>query len=152
MQTADKIQIIRDFVPRLRQQMVGLSPEQLTHAYIEGEWTVAQNVHHLFDAHVNAYQLCKRVITEENAGLSWPDQDAAAELPDGKGSNLEPSLVGLEGLHRRWSDMLNNVDDWSKSGTSLKYGTVYSLDKLLDIYSNHCENHIRQIQDVIDAI
>ncbi|MCB0116959.1 MAG: DinB family protein, partial [Caldilineaceae bacterium] len=33
----------------------GLSSDELTTAYIPGEWTVAQNVHHLADSHMNSY-------------------------------------------------------------------------------------------------
>lgn len=152
MQNNEGITIIGDFPSRLRKQISGLSPEQLTTAYKEDEWTIAQNVHHLFDAHTNAYQLCKRVLSEENTGLSWGQQDAVANLPDGQRANIEPSLKGLEGLHARWADMFSNVEDWEKSGTSLKSGKVYTIEKLLDLYVNHCENHIQQIQDVLDAM
>ena len=152
MSFSKSIAIIRDFVPRLRHQVTGLSAEQLTTPYKDGEWTIAQNVHHLFDAHTNAYQLCKRVLSEENAGLSWPQQDAVANLPDAQRADIETSLKGLEGLHARWADMFSSVDNWEKSGTSLKSGKAYSIEKLLDMYVNHCENHIRQIQDVLDAM
>lgn len=150
--TEDRIAIIRNYVPRLREQIKGLSDDQLTTAYVEGEWTIAQNVHHLFDAHTNAYQLFKRVLTEDDAKLLWPDQDACANLPDASHANLEPSLLGLSGMHSRWSDLLSNVTDWSKSGTSIKSGKIYSVDDLLTMYSNHCNNHIQQIQDVLDAM
>lgn len=152
MSINEGITIIADFVPRLGQQVTGLSTEQLTTVYKEGEWTIAQNIHHLFDAHTNAYQLCKRVLSEDNAGLSWPLQDVVANLPDGKRADIEPSLKGLEGLHARWADMFSSVEDWEKSGESLKSGKVYSIEKLLDLYVNHCENHIQQIQDVLDAM
>lgn len=152
MQTNERIAVIHDFIHRLRKQISGLSAEQLTTAYKDGEWTIAQNVHHLFDAHTNAYQLCKRVLTEENTGLNWPLQDAVASLPDAMKADIEPSLKGLEGLHTRWADLFSNVEDWEKSGTSLKSGKVYSIEKLLDLYVNHCNNHIQQIQDVLDAM
>ena len=43
MNREEKIAIIRDFVPRLREQVAGLTPEQLTTQYNPPEWTVAQN-------------------------------------------------------------------------------------------------------------
>jgi len=152
MQINERIAGIGNFPSRLRHQVSGLSPEQLTTPYKQDEWTVAQNVHHLFDAHTNAYQLCKRVLSEDNAGLSWANQDELANLPDAQRADIEPSLQGLDGLHTRWTDMFSNVANWEKSGTSLKSGTVYTIEKLLDMYANHCENHIRQIQEVLDAI
>jgi len=152
MTTAERIAVIRDFVPRLKAQIDGLTDEQLTTAYIKGEWTIAQNVHHLFDAHTNAYQLVKRVITEDDAKLLWPDQDAVANLPDAKRADLTPSLDGLSGMHVRWADLFENVTDWDKSGTSISSGKHYTLDKLLTIYAGHCDAHVQQIQAVLDAM
>ncbi len=152
MTTEERIAIIRDFVPRLREQISGLSDEQLTTAYIDGEWTIAQIIHHLFDAHTNAYQLCKRVLSEENAALSWPLQDVVASLPDAQRADIEPSLMGLAGMHARWADLFSNVTDWSKAGTSTKSGKVYTIDGLLTAYNDHCNNHVQQIQDVLDAM
>lgn len=152
MSHENQITTIRDFVPTLRALVADLSDEQLVTHYIEGEWTVAQNVHHLYDAHNNAYQLCKRVLTEENAGLNWALQDELANLPDAKHADIEPSLLGLEGLHARWADMFSHVDNWGKSGTSLKSGKTYTIERLLEIYANHCANHLHQIQDVLDAM
>lgn len=146
------ILIIQDFVPRLRKKVESLSAEQLTTHYIKGEWTIAQNVHHLLDAHTNSYQLFKRVLSEDGAKLSWPKQEIVAELPDGKSSNIQTSLLALEGLHARWTDMLNHILDWSKSGTSSTSGKVYTLEKLLDMYANHCDNHIQQIQELLENI
>lgn len=148
----ERIATIRELVPRLRKQIEGLTDEQLTTAYIEGEWTIAQIIHHLFDAHTNAYQLVKRVLTEDDAKLLWPLQDAVADLPDAMRADVEPSLIGLSGLHARWTDLFENVDDWSKSGRSMTSDKVYTVDKLLSIYAGHCDNHVQQIQDVMDAM
>jgi len=150
--TNSRIATIHDFVPRLRKLVDNLSAERLTTAYIADEWTIAQIVHHLFDAHTNAYQLCKRVLSEDNAGLSWGSQDIMANLPDARNAEIESSLKGLEGLHERWADMFSNVDNWEKSGTSLKSGKEYSIARLLEMYADHCENHISQIQSVLDAM
>ncbi|MEO1290141.1 MAG: DinB family protein [Chloroflexota bacterium] len=152
MSSSEQITIIQNFVHELREQVVGLSDQELKTQYIAGEWTIAQVIHHLFDAHTNAYQLCKRVLSEDNAGLSWGQQEIIAELPDGKSSNIESSLSGLDGLHMRWVDMFNHVDDWNKFGTSIKSGKEYTLARLLEMYANHCENHKQQIQTILDAM
>lgn len=152
METQEKIEIIRDFVPNLVQQVHGLSAEQLTTPYVTGEWTIAQNIHHLFDSHSNAYQLFKRVLSEDEAKLSWTKQDSLAQLPDAQRADISGSLMALEGLHMRWTDMLENIEDWSKAGKSISSGKVYQLADLLTMYANHCENHRQQIQDVLDAM
>lgn len=152
MSPAEQIRTIRNFVPNLREQVQGLSAEQLTTAYIAGEWTIAQNIHHLFDSHSNAYQLFKRILSEDEAKLSWTKQDLLAELPDAQRADISGSLMALEGLHSRWTDMLETIEDWAKSGKSLSSGKVYQLSDLLRMYANHCENHRQQIQDVLDAM
>jgi len=148
----EKIAIIRDFVPRLRAQIADLSPEQLTTQYNAPEWTVAQNVHHLVDSHVNSYVRFKLILTEENAAIRPYDQELFAELPDAVEADIRDSLLILEGLHARWSRMLDNISDWSKSGYHPELEKAISLDDLLDIYSDHCNAHIQQIQAVIDKM
>jgi len=147
-----KIAIIRDFVPRLRSQIAPLSPEQLTTAYNAPEWTVAQNVHHLVDSHMNSYTRFKLILTEDNATIRPYDQDAFALLPDATSADVSYSLRILEGLHTRWAIMLENISDWSKAGYHPELNKPITLADLLDGYSNHCEAHIQQIQAVIDRM
>ena len=148
----EKITIIRNFVPRLREQVAGLSPQQLTTAYNAPEWTVAQNVHHLVDSHINSYVRFKLILTEDNTTIRPYDQDAFAGLPDASDAHIEDSLLILEGLHRRWARMLDHITDWGKAGYHPELEQPVSLDDLLDIYSEHCNAHIRQIQDVLDKM
>ncbi len=152
MTREEKIAIIRDFVPRLKAQIANLSPEQLTTQYNPPEWTVSQNVHHLVDSHVNSYVRFKLILTEENAAIRPYNQEAFAELPDAVEANLDDSLLILQGLHARWSRMLDNITDWSKTGFHPELNKAISLDDLLDIYSDHCNVHIQQIQEVIDKM
>lgn len=152
MTREEKIAIIRDFVPRLRQQIAGLTPEQLTTQYNAPEWTIAQNVHHLVDSHATSFIRFKRILTEDKPTLLPYNQDGFAELPDGSDANVEDSLMILEGMHARWARMLENITDWSKSGFHAGAEKDVSLDDNLNIYSNHCNNHIQQIQEVMDKM
>lgn len=152
MTREEKIAIIRDFVPHLREKIAGLRPEQLTTQYNPPEWTVAQNVHHLVDSHINSYIRFKLILTEENAHIRPYDQVAFAELPDAKDSNIEDSLLILQGLHARWTRMLENISNWSKAGFHPELKKPISLDDLLDIYANHCNAHLKQIQEVMDKM
>lgn len=152
MTREEKIAVIRDFVPRLRQQIAGLSSEQLTTQYNPPEWTIAQNVHHLVDSHANSYIRFKLILTEDNATIRPYDQVAFAELPDAMDANIEDSLLILQGLHARWARMLENITDWSKSGYHPELDKSISLGDLLEIYWNHCDAHIQQIQEVMDKM
>lgn len=152
MTREEKIDIIRDYVPRLRAQIADLSDEQLTRQYNPPEWTVAQNVHHLVDSHLSSFIRFKLILTEENAEIRPYDQDAFAELPDASDANIGDSLLILEGLHARWARMLDNISDWEKSGFHPELKKAISLDDLLNIYSNHCNVHTQQIQEVLDKM
>ena len=152
MTREEKIAVIREYVPKLRAQIAGLTADQLTIQYNPPEWTVAQNVHHLVDSHVNSYVRFKLILTEENATIRPYDQDEFAKLADGSDANIEDSLLILEGLHARWARMLDNISDWSKAGFHPELNKPVSLDDLLDIYSDHCHVHTKQIQEVLDKM
>jgi hypothetical protein len=78
-----------------------LSAKELTTPYLAGEWTVAQNVHHLADSHLNAYVRCKLIATEEQPVFKPYDQDAWALFPDAQRADLTVSLALLGSLHVR---------------------------------------------------
>ncbi|GAB5493301.1 MAG: bacillithiol transferase BstA [Phototrophicaceae bacterium] len=152
MNRQEKIEIIRSYVPKLRAQVEGLTGEQLTTQYNPPEWTIAQNIHHLVDSHMNSYVRFKLILTEDNATLRPYDQDAFAELADACDEHIEDSLLILEGLHARWARMLDNISEWEKAGYHPELDKPVSLDDLLDIYSNHCDSHTQQIQAVLDKM
>ena len=58
------IENIRHFPAELEALVTGLTAEQLTTPALDGEWTVAQIVHHLPDSHMNSYIRCKMMTTE----------------------------------------------------------------------------------------
>ena len=58
MATAQERAAMIDKIRRLPEQieyLVGvLSPEELAGRFVAGEWSAAQNVHHLVDSHMNS--------------------------------------------------------------------------------------------------
>ena len=129
-----------------------LSDEELTTHYLAGEWTVAQNVHHLFDSHANSYIRCKLILTEENPPLKPYDQDAWAAMPDAQSADIAPSLALLANLHTRWVQFWQNLpeDAWERAGTHPQAGVV-SLERQLRSYALHGEEHLDQITRTLAA-
>ena len=123
-----------------------LSDEQLTTHYLEGEWTVAQNVHHLADSHMNSFIRLKLMLTEDRPTLKPYDQEAWAELSDGNNPAIETSLTLLQGLHRRWVMIFEQLPaaDWGRAGLHPEIGEV-TVEDLLQSYAAHGEGHIDQI-------
>jgi hypothetical protein len=130
----------------------GLSDEELTTPYLDGEWTVAQNVHHLVDSHVNSYVRLKFMLAEDNPPLRNYEQDDWAKFPEAMSADLSYSLTILDGLHERWALVFENLseDQWKRTGQHSTDGPV-SVESFLITYSDHCEAHLDQIQRTLAA-
>lgn len=137
---------------QLRELVQNLSAEQLTTPYLAGEWTVAQNVHHVADSHMNSYIRVKLILTEAHPTLKPYDQDAWAELADADGSNLETSLLILEGLHRRWVALFESLAEaqWHRAGLHPENGEMTVAD-FVEVYAAHGEAHLDQIRRTLAA-
>ncbi|MBV7328818.1 DinB family protein [Chloroflexi bacterium TSY] len=146
------IEKIRRLPSQLRTLVANLSAEQLTTHYLEGEWSVAQNVHHLADAHMNSFILFKRILSEERWPLRGYDADCWADMADANHADIELSLSILENLHRRWVQLLTSLsdDEYARVGVNSQ-GNERSIDEYVRIYSNHGEAHLDQIQRTLAA-
>jgi hypothetical protein len=143
---------IRSLPARLEAVVRDLTLEQLTTHYLDGEWTVAQNVHHLADSHMNSFIRLKLILTEERPALKPYDQDRWAALVDGDNPSIDDSLMLLRGLHRRWVALFESLReaDWRRAGHHPEIGDV-TPDDLLRIYAAHGEGHIDQINRTLAA-
>lgn len=130
-----------------------LTPAQLTTPFLAGEWTVAQNVHHLADSHMNSVIRMKLVLTEESPTFKPYDQDAWAATADANNPDIGDSLQLLRGLHKRWVRLFESLPEqaWQRSGIHPEYNRRYTIDDILRIYGAHGEGHLDQIQRTLDA-
>ena len=153
MDRTQMIEKIRALPDQLAAKVKGLSAEQLTTPYNTGEWTVAQNIHHLADTHMNCFRRFKLILNTDDYTFISLYVDKLAAMPDGNNADIEDSLLILRGLHRRWCILMENMAeaDWSRSGTHPERG-AQTLDHLLQVYSQHGENHLQQIQEVLDKM
>ena len=137
---------------QVRTLVADLTPEQLTTPYDTGEWTIAQNVHHLCDSHMNSYVRCKLIATEDRPRLKPYDQDAWARFPDADQADLTASLALLDSLHARWVLFWQALPDhaWRRTGVHPEAGEV-NLDDQLAAYAQHGQDHLDQMQRVMRA-
>jgi hypothetical protein len=137
---------------RVEGLVAGLTAEQLTTPYDSGEWTIAQNVHHLCDSHMNSYIRCKLMATEDEPFLKPYDQDRWAEFTDASAFDLTASLVLLRSLHTRWVIFWEHLpeDAWTRTGRHGS-GKVVTLAYQLEAYAQHGEDHLDQMQRVLVA-
>ena len=146
------IQMISRLPQQVEELVSALSPEELTARPLADEWTVAQNVHHLVDSHINSYVRCKLMATEENPTLKPYDEGAWSRLVDGSSAELTDSLTLLKALHARWVHFWESLPEeaWQRTGWHPESGEV-TLAKQLDLYAAHGEAHLEQIRRTLAA-
>jgi hypothetical protein len=137
---------IKELPASLEEVLSGLSQEQLDRPAGGEEWSIRQVVHHLADAHLNAFLRTKLILTEDKPILKPFDQEAWAELPDTTSLPMEPSLQIVRGIHARWSALLESLPEsaWERAGVHLERGLM-TVDDLLETYSGHGKVHVEQI-------
>lgn len=143
---------IRCLPQQIAELVAALTDDELTARPLAGEWSVAQNVHHLADSHMNSYIRCKLIATEEHPTLKPYDQDLWAAMADASGPDVMISLQLLSALHARWVVFWESLPEsaWSRTGFHPESGDV-SLDDQLRLYAAHGEAHIDQITRTLAA-
>ena len=139
------IAAIAETPARLREAVAGLNEQQLDTPYRPGGWTVRQVVHHLPDSHLNSFVRFKLALTENEPSIKPYDEARWAELADSK-SPIEPSLLLLDSLHRRWIVLLNSLSpsDWSRTFRHPERGLMTLADNL-QLYAWHGRHHVAHI-------
>jgi len=134
----------------LRQEVEELNDEQLDSTYRENGWTIRQVVHHLADAHLNAYLRFKFALTEENPTIKPFLEAKWAETPDCKKGEISISLDLLEATHRRWNALLRSMSnhDFEKTYFHPEQQRIFTLDEALSLYEWHGHHHIAHITTV----
>lgn len=137
---------------QLEAMLAKFRPEDLEKPYREGSWTARQVVHHLFDSHVHCYVRMKAALTEQD-GVEIKDynENAYAQLPDGKHAPVELSLMGLKALHHRWVYLLQSLseEDWQKTYFHPTRGIHYRLDRVLGLYAWHGLHHLAHLNLIV---
>ena len=149
---ADSIATLRAFPQLLMTAIADLDEVCMTAHPLAGEWSIAQNVHHLADSHMNAYIRCRLIASEVNPPLKPYDQDAWAGFGDSQTADVSASLAIIQGIHHRWADFFANLDatDWDRVGYHPDLGAV-SLHRQLVGYVSHGEAHLAQIAETLKA-
>lgn len=150
---AENIETLRNFPAVLEALVKDFTPEQLTTAYNAPEWTIAQNVHHLADSHLNCYLRFKFILNEDNPLLKRYNEAIWAQNVDAQDSDLSTTFAILRGLHARWTQLMDNVSesDWQRKGHFSATDEML-LGDIPALYADHCRAHLQQIQEVIEKM
>jgi len=148
----ERINRIRRFPSELEVAVKDLTEEQLMTEFIHGEWTVAQNVHHVADSHMNAFIRTKLLLTEDNPTIRPYDQDKFAERVDSFDAPIQYSILLLRGLHHRWVALFESLSEveWARPGVHPESGPI-TVESILITYSDHGIGHLDQISRTLAA-
>ncbi len=117
------------------------------HPTLDGDWNIAQTIHHLADSHIHAYTRIKLILTENLPVLKTWDQAAWATLADVNQTDVMASRLILRGLHDRWATLLEQLapSDFARVGLHPEMGEL-AIDHFVETYARHGHGHIRQIE------
>ena len=129
----------------IRSSIDSLNAKQLDVRY--RNWSIRQIVHHLADSQLNTYIRFKWALTEASPLIKTFNETKWSETFDARASEIEPSLVLMDGLHARWSVLIENlsVDDLDRTFFHPEIGKILSLRQTLSRTLWHIRHHVGQI-------
>lgn len=148
----EMIESMRRFPGELSAAVSGLDDADLHTPYMDGEWTVAQNVHHLADSHLHAFIRVKSALVEDRPTFALYDQDVWATTKDVLAVPIQASMMMLSGLHERWCALWDSLDDdhWNRVAVHPTAGDR-TIESFLELYSGHGPRHVDQIRQTLAA-
>lgn len=150
---AERIALIAGLPAALNAAVAGLTDEHLDTPYREGAWSPRKIVHHLADAHMNAFIRVKLGLLEDNPTIKPYNDGHWAETPDSKDAPVGLSLSILEGLHARWAQLLRSLApaDFDRTVLHPERGPM-SVGDLMQLYAWHGRHHTTQITRLRERI
>lgn len=138
---------ICSFPERLKKEVLHLSVEQLDTPYRPGGWTIRQVVHHCADSHINGFIRLKLAMTEDHPTIKPYREERWAELTDTKLFTIESSLKILEGIHSRWTVLLQGLreEELERTFVHPEHGTVFTIAEHIGTYAWHGNHHLAHI-------
>jgi hypothetical protein len=140
------IEIIESAPARFRECVAGLTDAQLDTRYRPEGWTVRQVAHHVAESHMNAFMRFRWALTEDNPPVKGYNEAKWAELHDSRTMPVNVSLVLLDGLHARWTNLMNSMSesDFARTFLHSELGPM-RLDLVLGLYAWHTRHHAAHI-------
>lgn len=147
---AELIEVIRAAPTRLREAVLGLSEDTLDTRY--RNWTIRQIVHHIADSHIHSYVRFKWTVAEDHPTIKPYAEGDWAVLTDSVTGPVEPSLSLVEGLHGRWTGLLDAMsdDDFGRTFFHPESNEDVSLWHALQYYAWHGRHHTAQIEWLLE--
>jgi DinB superfamily len=132
--------------------LTGVFGEEEDYVIAPDKWSIRQIIAHLADTElVLAYRM-RTVIAQDNPTILAFDQDAWAKNLDYARRKPKQSLETLRRLRAENHELLKELPAaaFSRTGNHSERGP-FTLEGLVETYSEHTENHARQMQEIREA-
>lgn len=132
-------------VAALEAALEGVTDDELDRRPPSGEWTAREIVHHLADSESMAYIRLRRLIAEDDPQIAGYDEpEWARRLHYDR--PIAASMAVVRAVRAASLGLLGVLTpgEWTRTGTHSESG-AYSVDRWLEIYSEHTHEHADQI-------
>lgn len=145
------IETIALFPSKIKKITSYLSTEELNWCYRPEGWKIKQVIHHCADSHMNSFIRFKLALTEDNPIIKPYEEAKWATLADGDCDDISASLLIIEGVHARWTMLLESFDEshLTKTFTHPESKKTYELKEAIGLYAWHCNHHFAHIEQAL---
>lgn len=146
---ADLLERFRRGAELVAMSMTGCAGAELDFVPGPGRWSVRQIVCHLADAEIVGAMRFRQTIAEDNPAVQWYDEKAWAENLDYAKRKVSPVIETFRRIRGENYELLKDLPAaaYSRTCRHSELGPLTLLD-LLRIYTEHAENHTRQLRAV----
>lgn len=137
--------LYRDGYRAVVEALHNVTEEELAAKPAPGKWSPREIVHHLADSEMTAAIRLRLLIASDRPTIHGYDQDAFSQKLHYDRPH-EASLTAFRYARECTAQLLDRLteQEWLREGTHTEMG-AYSVEKWLQIYSQHAHNHARQI-------
>lgn len=132
----------------------GRTDEELDARPAPGKWTAREIVHHLADSEMTAAVRLRLLVATSNPQIVGYDQEEFAKNLYYAKRPTEASLDLFNAARRTTAEILNRLTpaQWLREGTHTEERGAYSVERWLEIYSDHAHKHAEQILTAINSL
>ena len=141
------IEALRLLPERLREEVAGLSEDQLRFRPGEGQWSQKEVIGHLRDFAEIDHDRLVRMITQERPVLPGYDQEDLAREHNYQDASLQTILEELASMRQQTVHVLTELVDanWTRTGRHLERG-IFSIRQHVEHIVEHEALHLEHVR------
>lgn len=142
---------IAAFADELEAVVSGFSTEQYGTKTLPEVWTIAQVIHHLADADMNALLRTKSALTMDKPTILPFDEEDWARLADAVSAPPDASLRLIRGIRARWAILLSSLheEQWLRTFFHPEAQKHFSVGHTAAMYVWHGRHHLAHITALV---